>query len=273
MNQLEMFDPAPPPGPRTRKGIRQGQSDATEYKERGLEAAFSINIGIFQSQFGASRFSYWHFDLNCGSGYNDQVGCIGSPLAFLRATESRRCDRYVAAFCDKDSAALDTLMRREGVIANNRCLLFNGRNASLVAAIPDLIAARGENPKLTVGMVLSDPNGFEVPLDELATLARECPRIDIAIHWNSRLRKLYHGNGWEYVDIDAAMEQLGKRHWLIREPMGDWKWTVLIGRNVVTGDHRGLGYHHLGSPRGADILDRCKVDLARKPSPQQKLAL
>lgn len=65
----------------------QGQSAfATEIKQRGLMAAFAINLAIFQRQYGNNpRARYLHVDLNAGSGFNDKVGCIGSPLAFLAA--------------------------------------------------------------------------------------------------------------------------------------------------------------------------------------------
>jgi len=254
----------------TRRSIKQGQSDATEFKERGLEAAFSINLRIFKAKFGV-RFPYWHFDLNCGSGINEKIGCIGSPLAFLRAAESVECTRYFAGFCDINQDHLASLMAREQVRDNAQCFTFHGRNASLVNSIPDLIR-KVERPERAVGMVLSDPNGFEVPLDELADLARQCPGIDIAIHWNSRIRRLYRGQGWAYTDIDEAIAMLGKKHWLIRDPRGAHQWTVLIGRNIKTGDHKTLGYFHLDSPKGEDIMRRCKARL-QADDPQGDLDL
>lgn len=246
----------------------QGQSDSTEFKERGLEAAFTINLKIFQakiaSRFG-DRYPYWHFDLNCGSGINEQIGCIGSPLAFLRAAESSKCRRYFAGFCDINTEYLGALMARDAVRDNPQCFAFNGKNASLVESIPDIIS-KIERPHRAVGMILSDPNGFEVPLDELSELSRKCPGIDIAIHWNSRIRRLYRGHGWEFVDIDEAIAMLGKSNWLIREPRGAHQWTVLIGRNIKTSDHKSLGYFHLDSPKGADIMARCKARLQKDDS-------
>lgn len=247
----------------TEKSITQGQSDATEFKERGLEAAFSINLKIFKakvaSRFG-NRFPYWHFDLNCGCGINEKIGCIGSPLAFIRAVESIGLQSYFAGFCDIDENQLRTLMARDSVRGNAQCFSFHGKNAALVEAIPDIIA-KIERPQRAVGMVLSDPNGFEVPLDELAALSHRCPGIDIAIHWNTRIRRLFRGHGWEFVDIDEAIAMLNKQHWLIREPLGAHQWTVLIGRNIKIGDHKTLGYFHLDSEKGQSIMRRCKARL------------
>lgn len=244
---------------------KQGQSDATEFKERGLEAAFAINTRIFKSKIVAKhgdRFPYWHFDLNCGCGINEKIGCIGSPLAFIRAAETVGLPRYFAGFCDINAEYLAALMDRDAIRDNRQVFPFHGRNASLVEAIPDIIR-KVEKPERAIGMVLSDPNGFEVPLDELAELSRQCPGIDIAIHWNARIRRLFRGQGWDFVDIDEAIAMLGKRHWLIREPRGAHQWTVLIGRNIKIGDHKALGYFHLDSEKGRDIMRRCKAHLQR----------
>lgn len=252
----------------TRVIIKQGQSDSTEFKERGLEAAFAINLRIFKAKIAArfgDRFPYWHFDLNCGSGINEQIGCIGSPLAFLRAVESVGLPHYFAGFCDIDEGHLGALMGREQLRDNKNCFTFHGKNASLVEAIPDIIA-KIERPERATGMVLSDPNGFEVPIDELANLSRLCPRLDIAIHWNTRIRRLFRGKGWDFIDVDEAIAMLGKQHWLIREPRGAHQWTVLIGRNIATGDHRTMGYFHLASEKGQEIMRRCKARLQRDDS-------
>src|SRR4051794_6085264 len=66
----------------------QGQGDANEFNEQGLSAAFWVNLTIFQKKIApiSDRFHYHHFDPNSGCGFNEQSKCIGSPLAFLRAT-------------------------------------------------------------------------------------------------------------------------------------------------------------------------------------------
>lgn len=252
----------------TSESVAQGQSDATEFKERGLEAAFSINLKIFKAKVAArfgNRFPYWHFDLNCGCGINEKIGCIGSPLAFMRAVESVGLPHYFAGFCDINDGFLRSLMSLEPIRDNTQCFSFHGENSALVEAIPDLIA-KVERPERAVGMVLSDPNGYAVPLDELAVLSQRCPGIDIAIHWNTRIRRLFRGHGWQFVDIDEAIAMLNKRHWLIREPRGAHQWTVLIGRNIKTGDHKTLGYFHLDSDKGQSIMQRCKARLQNDES-------
>lgn len=245
---------------------KQGQSDATEFKERGLEAAFSINLKIFKDRMPGK--TYWHFDLNSGGGMNEKVGCIGSPLAFIRAATAKEVEKFYAFFCDSDANQTATLMRRAEISSNKRCFTINGDNASLVEAIPSIIDAI-DNPQYALGMVLSDPNGAQVPLNELAELSRVCPRLDMAIHWNARVRRLMRGRKWEFIDIDDAIAMLNKQHWLIRKPLGNHQWTVLIGRNFRVGDHKALGYYHLESREGQEILQKCKARLqpGYKPPP------
>lgn len=246
----------------------QGQSDSTEAKERGLQAVFSTNLGIVKAKL-KDHYPYWHFDLNCGSGKNAIVGCDGSPLAFLHAARARGVKHYIACFCDREADHLAALQALPEVAGNARAFLFHGDNASLVDAIPDLIkhSPYPDRPEKAMGMVFSDPNGDDVPLDELARLSVACPRLDIAIHWNTRLRKLRRAHGHSIHDIEDAIAMLGKAHWLIRKPLGSWSWTVLIGRNFRVGDHLGMGYVHLESPAGQAILNNCKAGdpVARPP--------
>lgn len=235
----------------------QGQGDSTEFKERGLSAAFWVNLTIFQRGFGqAGRFRYFHFDLNAGGGFNEQAGCIGSPLAFLQATRSANCERFFAGFVDIDKAKVRSLLARPE-LQRPDCFMFHGDNRGFIGQIPDLIRAYGENPRQAIGTVLSDPNGIEVPLEELAWLSGECPKLDLVINWNSTSVKRTMGVFGRGTRLTDALPVLRKKHWLIRMPLTIHQFTLLIGRNIPTGEHRRLGLYHLNSPPGVSILNRC----------------
>lgn len=257
----------------TVKSLAQGQGPSTEFKERGLQAAFTINLRIYQAKFGAMRrYRYFHFDLNSGSGINETVGCIGSPLAFLSAVQDTGCERFFAGFCDLDSHKLTTLLNRPE-LQREECVGFNGDNTELPYAIPDLIQAYGENPLHAAGMVLADPNGADIPLDSLAWLSKNCPKLDFVINWNSARAKGHRANpvygGDHYPTLDIALRRLNKQHWLIRQPMSAHQFTLLIGRNVKIGDHRSLGFYHLDSPLGQAIFQRCNFTRTELQAQQQ----
>lgn len=246
---------------------KQGQSDATEWKERGLQAAFKVNIDVFKAKKFDQKYTYWHFDLNCGSGQNEEVGCIGSPLAFLNAAHNADLESYFAGFCDINADSLELLQERKAVKEDARSFLFHGDNASLIEAIPDLIRAKGENPQFAMGMVLSDPNNSDVPFDQLAWLSSVCPRIDFVINWNARLFKLYQAHDWgkDRHTLASAMRMFNKAHWLIRQPQGNWRWTLLIGRGMRINDHRAMGFFHLDSDTGRRIFNDCNNLRANNP--------
>ena len=109
---------------------------------------------------------------------------------------------------------------------------WSAHNAEFVCRIPDLIREAGGNPRQAVGMVFADPNGADVPLPQLAWLAGQCPRLDLAIHWNSAIVKRCNGlDPARYpthakTPLDQAIAGLGKDHWLIRTPLGNWQFTV-----------------------------------------------
>lgn len=232
----------------------QGQSAiATEGKQRGLMAAFAVNLGIFQRKHGSNpRAKYLHVDLNSGSGFNEQVKCIGSPLAFLAAAHAKEVARFHAVFCDQNESYVRSLMARPEVASEDRAYVVCGDNAAYCSAIPHVAEMIGERREYVIGSVLCDPNGTDIPVDELATLAGQCPRMDIMLNLAATGFKR---NKHLDVRVNDIVRAIPKKHWLIREPVGQWQWTMLIGRNVEVGDHRALGFHHLESKKGGELME------------------
>lgn len=243
--------------------IKQGQSAlATEAKQRGLGYVFKVNSNAFM-QF-RDRYTLFHFDLNCGSGYNEEIGCIGSPITFIRCMEEAGIENYSAHFCDKDKDAIASLI--EKIDTNRRCFPHCGSNEEFCDMIPGIIAHYGDRPKFAMGTVLCDPNGYEIPVASLQWLNRQCPKIDVIIHWNStshkRARKAGHQSAQQ--SLPEVIDQIGKKHWLIRQPIrsDQHQFTMLIGRNHQFGDYKAQGYYRLNTQKGQDILSRCQLTAA-----------
>lgn len=239
----------------------QGQSAlTTEAKQRGLGYAFKVNATVFRTFSQWAR--YFHFDLNAGSGFNEEVGCIGSPVTFVETMRSAGIPRYHASFCDIERANVEALMRRPEL--TDMCFVHHGDNRELALMIPGIIRHYNENPKFAIGSILSDPNGAQVPVDELSYVSRECPRLDLVIHWNSTINKrLRNGIKPEERSLNEVIDALEKSHWLIREPCGIHQFTLLVGRNSRFGDYKAIGFHHLESEKGKDILMRCNLTSAQ----------
>lgn len=237
----------------------QGQSDVTEFKERGISAACAVSLRIFAGKF-AQRYRYFHFDINAGSGWNTEVNCIGSPVAFVRQAIQQGVDRFAAHFCDIDADACRSLLAHAEIGGDSRCSVFHGDNRGLVPAIPDVIQAARENPRHAIGTVLIDPNGCGVPLDELSRLNAVAPKLDFIVNWNSvAFKRNRCANGG--TDLRDALRALGKKHWLIRKPLGIHQFTLLVGRNLEVGAHKALGFYDLDTSIGRYIFDQC--DLTR----------
>ena len=228
----------------------QGQSDVTEWKVRGISAACAVSLRIFHHKWGA-RYRYLHFDLHAGCGINEQVGCIGSPLAFLGQARVDGVNNYGAHFCEIDDGRVRQLLAQPQVSGDSRVAVHHGDNRFLLPAIPRIIRDYyHENPAVAQGTVLADPNNHNMPIDELAELARECPRLDLIINWPACAAK----RAGRKTALNDLLSRLGRKHWLIRELVGPWEFTLLVGRNFYTGDHKTLGFYQLSSLKGQHIL-------------------
>lgn len=249
--------------------LKQGQGICTGDKERGLGHAFAVNLRVFTGRFNEWNYPYFHFDLNSGGGWNYEANCIGSPLAFLQQANNHACEKFFAGFCDIDKKAVIELLRRPEIANDDRCHVFHGDNKGLIESIPQLIKAYGDKPDKAIGMVLSDPNGAGIPVDELEWLSYSCPKIDLVLHWNSTQFKRNRGAfGDDRPTMKSALDRLNKRYWLIRKPLGRWQWTLLVGRNIACGGSRALGFYPLASREGQEFFNTCNFKPDERPEDQ-----
>jgi hypothetical protein len=228
--------------------LSQGQSDlATERKQRGLYYAFTFNYVVIKKHASWAK-PYLHFDLNAGNGYNDDAGCVGSPLTFMQVFHE--IPHFRATFVDREKAQLDALQARE-IMQDPRCSLHLGDNAEFLSALQI-------NGSWQFGTILSDPNGADVPIDALIYASKRYPRIDQIFHWNSTITKrLKYGIKPDQITLADIPKLIFKKDWLIREPVGPHQFAMLIGRNFRGNDWPAGGFYHLNSSRGEEILDRC----------------
>lgn len=248
----------------------QGQSRATTDKQRCIGSALSIGIKIASA--GArkrswSRFNFWHFDANAGSGWNDTVNVPGSPLVFHAMADEHLSHLTRAAFfCDKNETALERLQSR---LAANRShlessFLIPGDNEEALEVFGDRIA-NVESPQHAIGCVIIDPNGYwyrdksgiGAPTRITRLFAQAFPKIDLVLNLNTRFYKMARSHAWG-SDIPSPREVLAslhKQHWLVRRTqVGGDEFMLAVGRNTPTGDHRAIGMHRLESAEGQHIL-------------------
>jgi hypothetical protein len=225
----------------------QGQSDlATERKQRGLYYALNVNAMVIRKHSWAKP--YLHFDLNAGNGYNEKAGCVGSPITFMKTFVG--LSNFRAFFIDCDEEQL-------------RCTLHHGDNAAFLRALQI-------DGHWQFGTILSDPNGSDIPVDELAFVSRIYPQIDHIFHWNSTVTKrLRYGIKPDQLVLSDIPKLIRKKAWLIRDPVGPHQFAMLIGRNYRGNDWPSGGFFHLDSPRGEEIMDRCSRSNKERAAEQQ----
>ena len=126
---------------------------------------------------------------------------------------------------------------------------------------------RTENCQHAMGTILVDPTDTQFPFEELAWLSGQCPKLDFAVNWNTRIFQLMQCHAWgkSKHTLKSALATLNKQYWLIRKPLGSNRWTLLIGRNTKIGDHKHLGFYHLDSAEGQRIYNRCNYLNAQNP--------
>lgn len=243
----------------------QGQSHATEDKARGFKSIFETNLRVSKIVFDRTPFPcrYFHFDLHGGSGFNDEVGVIGSPVLFAELAQQEGVPfRMHVAEIDKQRAG--QLSHRLANVDN--AYVHTGDNRELAAMIPDVIRDCRANPEYAIGSVVVDPNGMKngVPWDELSRSLAQCPRIDIVINYAALGVKRAAGAGYtdRLVLIDELPKVFSKKFWLIRKPVSKWQFTMVVGRNVRLSGHRGINLYDWDSPDGRDCLREAKLTSA-----------
>jgi len=227
----------------------QGQSElVTEEKQRGLQFAFIINTAVIRKTSKWNDKPYQHFDLNAGNGYNDKAKCVGSPVTFMLLF--RDIPNFRATFIDCDKAQIEVLAKRE-IMQDARCSMHHGDNAEFLRNLRI-------NGNWQFGSILSDPNGTDVPFDELQDASERYPQIDQIFHWNSNITKrLKYGIKPNAIMLSDVPKLITKSAWLIRKPLGRHQFAMLIGRNYRGKEWVKGGFYYLDSEMGEKIMDEC----------------
>lgn len=256
--------------------IIQGQSDNTEYKERGIAASLKVSLDLSRTK---PQFTHWHIDLNAGCGINDLVGCIGTPLAFVQQAELIRAN-YRAFFVDINESAIERL-EREYIANNPRCYSFHCDNREVLPVITEMIKARERNYHYAWGTLIVDPNGYfgdAVPHEQLIEFAHQFPRMDMIFNLNIRTYQLGKAHieagikaGWRnkfWPSIECFPKIFNREHWLIRHVVGTKaRFALLVGRTKKTGDHRSLKLVWMNSPEGIAVLNKIE---SRDPNAEKQ---
>lgn len=225
-------------------------SDNTPYKQDSFEAAIRLNIELFKAIKASRPYfryqPYCYIDLNAGPG-QDGSGRDGSPLIFLKAAREHEIEHQAFLFERNPNHAralqsrvdLGRYSHAEVRCQDHHCLM-------------DEPVASGN---YQYGAIYADPSNAAPSWDVLKTLSQHTPRMDILINLACASYKRAIRLP-DYVPLDKHLFDL-KPHWLVREPIDTFQWSILCGTNWANyPELKKRRFHSINTERGKEILKR-----------------
>jgi len=250
-----------------------GVGAETEKKEADFTDSIMDLLSIGRATLTKAKRQGWpvypqflYLDMNAGTGMLDlQDGrrVPGSPIRFLEAA------RAVGIAC----APIFVEIKKKAFVELERNLLLASARAKadedllplhrlINADSADVLRELMANPpaRKPYGLIYCDPNGCEVPFEDLARFSQMpiFERVDILVY--------VAGGAFKRVatvhDRPRLLEYLStirKRHWAVRQERGPDQWTFLFGTNwpaLPRKFRRRLLIHDASTDTGQTILHR-----------------
>ena len=208
-----------------------GQSDYTKVKQHHFSVIantlLNVSKGVFQKYPGIYEGYYLYVDLYAGSGDNtDNVP--GSPIVFLESAKNAKvCTLPI--FVEENEYSAKQLQDKLFSIGANHFKVKNINNKQLVEMMIQ------EPPRKKIhGLVYLDPNGIP-DFDLLSRLSKvgQYSKVDFLINCPATAIKRAIGSKKckQKSRLFEELETINKKNWIIREPIGKWQWTFIIGTN------------------------------------------
>ena len=242
-----------------------GYSDATIPKQFDFEEIISTHINTTKAILKkhikwATDQNYWYFDLNAGPGIDedDKFGRkTGSPIIFLKKAITKKIPSKTI-FYENDKKHYASLLNSISTltIPNRLSLDIDTHNSSN----EQLMRYYTIPTEKSYGLIYHDPNG--VPNFNLLSRFFKInhPKIDLLINCPcTAIKRIAYSSKKTTKNkfLNEFIDNVNKKHWLIREPYTEWQWSMIIGSNW---DHfpnfKKLGFLNKDSPEGQELFKR-----------------
>ena len=238
-----------------KKRLTQGQSQkATETKLDLFIKVIHQNLIVFRNKYQPNNRFYYHFDMNCGCGYNEKIRLPGSPVLYLNKIEELKIKNHKAFFIDQDKEACAYLLNANYVRSSNDSFVFNGDNSEFIYLIPDIINYFSGNTPHYLGSIFIDPNGpSNMNIEALGWLSKICKNIDVIINVNTNAQKRVRNAFLNHEEnrLSYILNTVKKRYWHIQEDTeSGQQFRLLVGRNIAFSGPPPKGLARLGSNKG-----------------------
>jgi len=228
-----------------------GYGDHTLEKMRHLEKILSMHVSIYRvirQKYGMHRSRYHYIDATAGQGFVPDCGLPGSPLLFLSIIGDTP---YRADFIECNPNNLESLKHCIPEHATRNVQLHQGRYQDIV---PDLLFS----PHEQMGLIFIDPSGQIPDFSTLEMIARRRPKLEILCYLSATNIKRCANSpcfGDDQKRLIEFMQGVSKRHWMVREPVGQHQWTFLLGTNATFfKNYKDIDFYRADSQRGQAIL-------------------
>ena len=208
-----------------------GQSDYTKVKQHHFSVIVSTFLtaakGMLTRNRGDHEQYFLYVDLYAGSGENmDNVP--GSPIIFHEAAKKAQiCTLPILV--EENEYSVKQLQDKLFSVGANYFKIKNTNNEDFVEMM-----IKQPVRKSTYGLVYLDPNG--IPNFELLrrlSEVRQYYKLDFLINCPATAIKRAIGNVKckQQSRLFEELKTIKKTNWMIREPIGKWQWTFIIGTN------------------------------------------
>lgn len=228
-------------------GYSESTPQKLEHLAKILEMHVNVTTATRNNQWFWCNSRYHAIDATAGSGECPIYNLKGSPLLWLDALNGKIPFR--ADFIEREEINYLQLCER---IAGYRLPHYvHIHNDDYTQKIPSLLKTINE----PLGMIFVDPSGNKPDWPTLELVAKRRPYMEILCYIPAanikREAKAYN----RPISLFKYMKKVGKRYWLIREPMSKHQWTFLLGSNTdLFKDYPSLGFYRTDSQRGREIL-------------------
>lgn len=221
------------------KGINQGKW--TDTKQEHLANILDMHMrlsGKVISKNPYFRRRYHYLDATSGDG-------TGSVAVFERLRQKFGLECH-ADFIELEETHFKNL---EQNVQFGRCHLGDCKDV-----IPRLIES---TDAYQIGLIYFDhntPSEIRESLITMQYLNERRPRMELLVYIPMALwKRAYHL--W-HLRLSDLFDEIGKKYWLIREPLGKHQWTFLLGSNSdLFKDYRKISFYRLESKLGQEIFE------------------
>jgi len=201
-----------------------GYSDRTPEKEDDFHYLTKLVAGKVKGYeiIKNTKLPFYYIDTHAGSGYNNEIGCLGSPLVALHAIQQAGLTNFQLILIDQNKKNCELLKDR---LHGANITIKKGDCRQVLKELAPIIGG--------YGIMVVDPNGdpyFENLIEFFKF--ENTVKVDLCIRLSATSWKRV-ASAFERDDLYDCLKKLNKLMWYLKRPVGGdpFQWTTIFGTN------------------------------------------